>query len=483
MAMTAGPEPEPDRPATHRSFRDPSGCLAAVDGRIVRAVNRAGRDDYEAFTTSASGQRLLAAGDVVSTRSLSLSESGNDALARELFGCQPSVLLEHERIAFPSYPYEWPVEMLHAAGRLTLRIARALLDDGLGLKDATPFNVLFAGPRPVFVDLLSFERREAGDPIWLAEAQCISTFLLPLLLYRHHRIAPHQHFVGRRDGISPEDVYALTGPLRRVTPSFLRWVSLPTLLGGGGERPHRPARRPQDPAKSRFILRHLLGQLDRSLARLEPGGRRHSVWSRYESCTHYDETAAAAKEAFVTECLTRLAPARVLDVGCNVGRFTRLAARAGATVVAVDLDPVVVGAVWKMASAEHLDVLPLVQNLAMPSPATGWRNRECPSFLERATGAFEMVFLLAVVHHLLVSDRIPLGELVDLAAELSTQAVVVEYVGPDDDMFRRIAKGREDLHADLCPASFEAAWQRRFALADAKPVPGTGRRMYLFVKP
>jgi hypothetical protein len=30
------------------------------------------------------------------------------------------------------------------------------LREGFGLKDATPYNVLFRGAQPVFVDLLSF---------------------------------------------------------------------------------------------------------------------------------------------------------------------------------------------------------------------------------------------------------------------------------------------------------------------------------------
>ncbi len=79
-------------------------------------------------------------------------------------------------------------------------------------------------------------------------------------------------------------------------------------------------------------------------------------------------------------------PRRVLDVGANTGHFSEMAARAGASVVAIDGDTAVVGDIWRRASAEKLDILPLVVNLAQPTPPTGWRNRECPSFLDRATG-------------------------------------------------------------------------------------------------
>ncbi len=63
----------------------------------------------------------------------------------------------------------------------------------------------------------------------------------------------------------------------------------------------------------------------------------------------------------------------------------------------------------------HLDVLPLVVDLTRPTPAVGWRNQECASFLDRARGGFDLVLMLAVVHHMLVTERIPLEDLLAVA--------------------------------------------------------------------
>jgi hypothetical protein len=86
-------------------------------------------------------------------------------LSGEAEGLNPGseAIFEHERIPFPSYAHEWPPEMLAAAGTLTLELFRNALPEGFGLKDATPYNVLFRGAQPVFVDVLSFERREPRD--------------------------------------------------------------------------------------------------------------------------------------------------------------------------------------------------------------------------------------------------------------------------------------------------------------------------------
>jgi hypothetical protein len=65
----------------------------------------------------------------------------------------------------------------------------------------------------------------------------------------------------------------------------------------------------------------------------------------------------------------------------------------------------------------------------------------------------------------LQSVRIPLARIVDLAAELTTDLLVVEFVAPQDSMFVRLARGREELHMDLTTAAFEAGFRSRFDIA------------------
>jgi predicted RNA methylase len=100
-----------------------------------------------------------------------------------------------------------------------------------------------------------------------------------------------------------------------------------------------------------------------------------------KSQCHYSPEDFMAKQAFVEKALHEFKPTNVLDIGCNTGHFSALAARQGASVVAIDSDPVVVGQVWRMATREKLDILALVINIARPSPSVGWRNGQCRSFL------------------------------------------------------------------------------------------------------
>jgi len=57
---------------------------------------------------------------------------------------------------------------------------------------------------------------------------------------------------------------------------------------------------------------------------------------------------------------------------------------------------------------------------------------------------------------MLVRERIPLSKILDLAAELTTSHVVIEYVGPSDRLFQRIARGNDQLYAYLTPQVFES---------------------------
>ena len=333
-----------------------------------------------------------------------------------------SVIFEHERVRFQSFPYEWPPEMLWAAGRLTLDIAVAARADGYGLKDATPYNILFRGSEPIFIDALSFERREPGDSIWRPMAQFVRTFLLPLLANQRWGVRLADVFISHRDGLEPEEVHRLCAALEQFQPNVLSLVTMPTWLSRKAEESGEKIYKRQIIAnadKAQFILESAFNRLSRNLESLRPVSGDKSKWSEYMNTHTYDDPAFSAKEKFVSDALLRFAPARVLDAGANTGHFSRLAARLGAEVVAIDIDPpgMCQPKYFSKAREEKLNVLPLVVDLARPSPPVGWQNEECPSFLERSSGAFDAVLMLALLHHLLVTERVRLEQAMELAAQ------------------------------------------------------------------
>ncbi|MEI7937154.1 MAG: methyltransferase domain-containing protein [Verrucomicrobiota bacterium] len=467
------------------SFRDPAGSCCQIGQRIIRTLHGTNATAFEAFLRTPQCREFVARGQLVATRRLPDTEIAQLAASfpdgSPMCHSEAGAVFEHERISFPSYPHEWPPEMLWQAGRLTLELARNALSAGYGLKDATPHNVLFRGPTPVFVDVASFELRDPGDSVWRPYGQFVRTFLLPLLVNQRWGLRLADIFTTHRDGLEPQEVYRLCGPLERFRPRLLSLVSMPTWLRGKarsqGEQLYRP-RILANAEKARFIVESLLSQLQRTLDSLRPHRSKASLWSNYMETHSYTEHAFTAKEEFVSALLQEFKPKRVLDIGANTGHFSVQAATNGAEVVAIDLDPTCAGAIWQQASELKLPILPLVVDFSRPSPSLGWRNRECPSFLQRASGAFDAVLMLALVHHLLVTERIPLGEILELAAKLTTSLLIVEFIPPEDAMFRELARGRENLHLELNRKVFEQACARHFDILKSVPLPGTHRCLY-----
>ncbi|HYW43956.1 MAG TPA: class I SAM-dependent methyltransferase [Bryobacteraceae bacterium] len=412
------------------------------------------------------------------SRTTILDDASLAALPPELRHGMPagSMVLEHERIPFENYAYEWAPEMLYSAAASTLELAQAAFDQGFRLKDAAPSNIMFHGPRPVFLDVLSFERGDPLDPLWRPYAQFVRTFIYPLLASRYFGLRLDEMLLANRDGLEPHRIARLSSAWRLLLPPFLGAVTMPLLLSWrdarGARGQYRP-RRAEDAGEAGYLMRAALRRAGRLLKRVTPRAGRNEA-SRYMESGHlYTPGEMTGKERVVIEILEHSRPREVLDIGCNTGHFSVIAARHAMHVTAIDRDPEAAGALWRTAHAGAMNILPLVIDFARPPGACGWANSECAPFLERARGRFDCILMLALIHHLLVSERAPLGGIFDLAAELTRHDAIVEYVDSEDAQFQSIARGRDALHRDLTRDSFELAAQRRFAIAGSWQVTAT----------
>src|SRR5690348_7086649 len=92
------------------SFRDPEGVCCSLDGRILRLVSGEKVTSFESFLKSPVAVDIAARRQLPSTRRLADVEV--DALRSEpklhsfFVGKERHAVFEHEKIFFPSYPYE-----------------------------------------------------------------------------------------------------------------------------------------------------------------------------------------------------------------------------------------------------------------------------------------------------------------------------------------------------------------------------------------
>jgi hypothetical protein len=465
------------------SFRDPEGRVVSKDGRVLRFVRQSGGETFLKFTQTDLANVLFDEGKLVGTKPIDhldalgfLPESGQ---------FETDYIWEHESIPFPSYPHEWGPEMLAAAGELTLELALRLQKIGWGLKDATPYNILFRGPVPVFIDVLSLEECSPNDPLWKAAAQFERTFILPLMAYQYFGISPANTFLECREGMEPETLFRLYGPFRRLSPLSMRFVTLPVWLGRrqkpGGKDLYR-SRLQRNAQQAQFSLRLLYRGLQRQLGKLQNRCVKTSHWSSYMQQNSYSDLEFSLKKRIVADTVNKYSPWKVLDVGCNTGEFSLLAARQGAQVVAIDTDLAVIGSTFRKALEHHCQILPLVVNFARPTPALGWDNAESLSFLDRAKGHFDAVFMLGILHHLMVTERLPVLEILALASRLTKKWVLIEYVGKEDPMFLYLARGRESLYGDWSIDLFQSCCQQYFDIVETVHLGESQRWIFLLCK-
>jgi len=463
------------------SFRDPAGRVIVLDQRVFRIINNEYRPGALEFLQSKLCSELVDSGRLIATYEVEDSRITDQLDQFVTSQSGPVMVLEHEHVAFPSYPYEWPPEMLKAAGELTLDLMDRLLPEGFGLKDASPYNVLYQASRPVFVDFLSIEKRAPLDPTWLAYAQFVRTFIRPLLANKHFGLGLDQTFRIYRDGLQPEHVFRMASALQKVRPVFLTSVSIPTILSRMDPARYKSIYVPKQSnsaEQAQFILKRQVGGLRRKLESSKPTRVRESIWLDYESRESEREEYLPSKEKFVRNAVREVGAQRVLDVGCNLGFFSILAAKEGASVVAIDQDAVVVGRLWEKANRDNLNILPLVIDLTRPTSGLGWRNLETRGFLERAIGAFDCVLMLAVIHHMLVTERIPLSEILKLAWELTTNQLVIEWVAADDPLFHLITRGNDHLYEYLTREFFEAVSLKYFQIERVEQMGNQQRWLY-----
>ena len=196
-------------------------------------------------------------------------------------------------------------------------------------------------------------------------------------------------------------------------------------------------------------------------------------WADYADNTNYDEAATTAKAALVERFLAAASPRRVWDLGANTGRYSRIAAAGGAWVLAPDGDPAAAEQLYRsLEKGVRARIMPLVIDLANPSPDLGWNGRERASFLARANADVSMA--LALVHHLAIGRNIPLPDVAELMARLSPE-LIIEWVPKEDSQVRRLLASRRDVFADYTEAGFRAAFEPRFDLVEEAPIPGTVR--------
>lgn len=447
------------------SFRDPSGFLFWREGVLYRQINQIYQENYQFLLSSGLYHELVEQDLLIPHEEVKIPPSAPESAYR---------VIQPQPVPFISYPYEWCFGQLKDAALTTLKIQGLALERGLSLKDASAYNIQFVGNKPVLIDTLSFEEYRIGTP-WVAYRQFCQHFLAPLALMSYRDIRLNQLLRSFIDGI-PLDLASELLPLKtRLNFLLLTHIHLHAAAQkryAGKEIAGSEARGQM----TKTALLGILGSLESAVRSLdwEPRG---TSWSTYDQIMNYSQEAFEDKKELVQGYLEITDPSSVWDLGANTGEFSRLASQGGIPTLAFDYDPGAAELNYRRCKDErNKDLLPLLLDLTNPSPDLGWFNRERQSLLRRKSA--DAVMALALVHHLAISNNLPLPEIARFLAELGPW-LIIEFVPKQDSQVQKLLASREDIFPDYHMEGFEEAFSKYFRIQENAPVKGTLRTLYL----
>jgi len=454
------------------SFRDPASTVVYLDGRVIRGLTKEGASDFETLAAAPFYERAMAEGRLVRTTRVAVGD-----LPASVRGDAWVTALEHERIPFVSYPYEWTFSMLKDAALVHLDLLLEALDADLTMKDGYAYNLAFTGARPTFIDVGSFERVRAGEP-WAGYRQFCQTMLYPLMLQAHKDVRFQPWLRGQVQGIQPQELRRLLSGRDALRSGVFKHVTLHGAMDArfSGSRAQETQKELKQAGFSKDLQRATVAAIRKLVARLS-WSRSESEWGNYQTTSTYTDEERRLKAAFVERAVSGWGAGLVFDLGGNDGTYSRVAARHAGYVVCADGDDLVLDGLYRALRQERNDrVLPAYLDLADPSPGLGWRGRERAGFFDRARA--DGALALALLHHLAITGNVPLPELVDWLAALAPR-LVVEFVDPADPMADRLLANKPaGMHADYRREVFERLLGDRFDVVERQELPSGTRVLY-----
>jgi hypothetical protein len=381
-------------------------------------------------------------------------------------------VIQPELLPFISYPYEWCFSQLRDAALTVLEIQQRAFEFGMSLKDCSAYNIQFRKGKPILVDTLSFEKYREGEP-WVAYRQFCQHFLAPLALMSYKDVRLNQLLRVFIDGI-PLDLVSALLPLRtRLVFPLLSHIHL------HAKTQQHFADRTVDTSGRQMSRLSLLGLVDslQSAVKKLSWQPRGTEWVDYYESTNYPSDALQHKKQIVAEFLSEIKPKNVWDLGANVGIFSRIASDNGIQTLSLDADHAAVEKSYlHCVEKDEVNILPLLLDLTNPSPSIGWENQERQSLLDR--GPADMVFALALIHHLAISNNVPFGKISRFFSRMCG-SLVIEFVPKNDSQVQRLLSARQDIFPNYTQRDFEDAFRRHFTIRRSVEIRGTERVLYL----
>ena len=438
------------------SFRDPSGNVLHYKNEIYRIINNNYKNEFDHFIKSGLYQKLV-------SENLIVEYNEDDAKQIKPNFSNFYKIIKQEKIHFISYPYEWSFDMLKDAALTVLLIQKICLEFGMSLKDASAYNIQFHNGKPILIDTTSFEMYQNGP--WKAYRQFCEHFLAPLALMSKKDVRLFQLLLSNIDGI-PLDIAA--GIIPKST--FTNFGLAAHIHAHAKAQKHYEDKKVKKQKLGKMQLLGIVENLKSTIKNLKIS--QETEWADYYNDTNYSDIAEKDKQIIVKNFLKKCSSEIVIDLGANDGKFSNIAAE-NSYVVSMDIDPIAVNNNYLNYNPK---IIPIVANLANPSPAIGWSNNERKSLFERIKN--NTCIALALIHHLRITYGIPLKSQFEVFSKIA-KFLIIEFVPKEDSQVKRLLQNRDDVFDDYDIKNFERIAFENFENVESMEVKDSLRKIYL----
>jgi len=407
--------------------------------------------------------------------------------------------LRPQQIAFQSYPFEWSYGQWRKVLYAYLQINKIALAHGMILKDATPYNFYFEGGRAILLDTSSFDFFKEGYP-WIAYRQFCSEMLSPFAL---------MHYNGQRWArITQSHLRGM--PLNFVSKQLplKSWVNMTCLLHihmhgkyatNDSEKSSLRNSNKKGFEKSGEVVDNqtkqkgfskdkivsLMKMLQSTLVDWKKPFAFEKHWIDYYQKDITSDKYLDHKEAIIKDWLAQLTHQNkldsILDLGANTGRFSLIANEYADKVIALEYDDICVDAIDKaIVSSKKNHIYCLRIDLAETTPNMGVLEKEFSSIYTRAKSS--MVFGLALIHHLFISNQLNFDQIASMFNEFSEKQVIIEFIPITDEKVQFLIKDKQKDYQDYTEEGFTKALEQFFQIKERTQLEGSERILYLLEK-
>ncbi len=424
------------------SFRDPAGQIYYENGRVFRRLTSIGVQRYLDLSDNDIISKSISKGFLINTYEIkNENETNNNQL-----------ILEHEKIPYISYPYEWSFSQLKDAAIFHLDFHLFLLENNATLIDSSAYNIQFIGTKLKFIDVLSIKKYSEGEH-WVGHKQFCENFLNPLILKSKKGIKFNNWFKGNLEGIETGELNNLLTIFDKFSYNIFAHIHLLNKL----EEKYKSQKtlKPIVKNKKKISKKNLIAMLSQ-LRKFILGIQDHksiSTWDGYSLNNSYSTEEENNKKDCVAKFCRRNNFDLIADIGCNDGEYSILSLSNGCKkVIGFDFDINTINKAYENAKDKNLNFLPLYFDASNPSSNIGWYQKERKGFIER--GNFNAIIALAFEHHLAIAKNVPLNDVIGWLVSLAPTGLI-EFVPKNDETIQKMLELKGDIFPDYNQENFE----------------------------